>query len=239
MEYSYDSIIFDDIKICQLKQDGFRFGCDSPILAYFTKAKKNWLIADVGSGSGVISCLIAKAYKCKVEAVELQDEMFQCLKQTVTLCSMENSIKIIKDDIRKIPKSTLYDAVICNPPYRKADTGKTAKNQIANIARFSITMGMEDLALFAKRNLKHGGRLFFSYDADMLIEALHICKNNNLEPKRIMFLHKDIYSKAKLVFVECILGGGCEVVIEPPLYQQGDEKITKKYNDIFKGLWNI
>lgn len=126
---------------------------------------------------------------------------------------------------------------MCNPPYRKINTGKTAKDSIANKARFCVTMNILDLVLFAKRSLKHGGRLFFSYDADMLIEALYTCRSNNLEPKRLMFLHKDISSKAKLVFVECVLGGGSEIIIEPPLYQQGDEEITKRYNNIFKGMW--
>lgn len=238
MEYSYDNMIYDDIKICQLKEGGFRFGCDSLILAYFTKAKKNAVIADVGSGSGIIATLIAKIYKSNVEAIELQKEMYECLLQTIKLSNLEDKIKPINEDIRKIPKSTLYDGIVCNPPYRKEGTGKTAKNSIANIARFSITMTMEDLVLYAKRSLKHGGKLYFSYDADMLIEALHICKSNNLEPKRLMFLHKDIYSKAKIAFVECSLGGKSELLVEPPLFQQGDENIKKKYNDIFNGIWD-
>lgn len=237
MEYTYDSMIFDDIKICQLKEHGFRFGCDSVVLAYFTKSKAKSLVADVGSGSGVISVLISKIYGSKIEAIELQEEMFKCLEQTVSLCNMKDRIKVINDDIRLMPKSTLYDSIVCNPPYRKINTGKTAKDSIANKARFCVTMNILDLVLFAKRSLKHGGRLFFSYDADMLIEALYTCRSNNLEPKRLMFLHKDISSKAKLVFVECVLGGGSEIIIEPPLYQQGDEEITKPYNNIFKGHW--
>lgn len=237
MEYTYNSMIFEDLKICQLKTGGFRFGCDSVILAYFTKAKQKSLIADVGSGSGIIASLIAKIYKSNVEAIELQKEMYECLLQTINLSHLEDKIKPLNADIRKIPKGTLYDGIVCNPPYRNEGTGKTAKDNIANIARFSITMTMEDLAQFAKRNLKHGGRLYFSYDADMLSDALYICKSNNLEPKRLMFLHKDIESKAKLVFVECSLGGKSEITIEPPLFQQGNDDVTLKYNNIFKGLW--
>lgn len=237
MEYTYNSMIFEDLKICQFKTGGFRFGCDSVILAYFTKAKQKSLIADVGSGSGIIASLIAKIYKSNVEAIELQKEMYECLLQTINLSNLEEKIKPLNADIRKIPKGTLYDGIVCNPPYRNEGTGKTAKDNIANIARFSITMTMEDLAQFAKRNLKHGGRLYFSYDADMLSDALYICKSNNLEPKRLMFLHKDIESKAKLVFVECSLGGKSEITIEPPLFQQGNDDVTLKYNNIFKGLW--
>ena len=77
MEYSFNSIIFNDITICQLNNNGFRFGCDSPVLAWFTHAKQKWHIADAGSGSGVIAALIAKAYKATVTAIELQEEMLE------------------------------------------------------------------------------------------------------------------------------------------------------------------
>jgi len=237
VEYTFNSMIFNDITICQLKNNGFRFGCDSPVLAWFTHAKKKWHIADVGSGSGVIAALIARAYNAKVTAIEMQAEMFECLKQTVSLCNMQDKISVINADIRQMKKEKLYDAVVCNPPYRHAGTGKTAKDEIANKARFTITMNIEDVVKFAKGSLKHQGRLFFSYDADMLIEALHICKINNLQPKRILSLHKDISSKAKLVFVECMLAGGEELCIEPPLFQQGEKEVTARYDNIFNGIW--
>lgn len=234
MEYSYDSIVLKDIKICQPKNMGFRFGCDSPILAWFTHAKEKWCIADVGSGSGVIATLIAKIYKSNVTAIELQQEMFECLKQTIDINNLQDKVHIINEDIRNIKKGKVYDAVVCNPPYRNIGTGKIAKDDIANKARFTVTMNIEDVVLFAKRSLKHNGRLFFSYDADMLVDALYICKINNLQPKRILSLHKNIYTKAKLVFVECILSGGEELCIESPLFQQGSIETTKKYNEIFQ-----
>ena len=117
MEYTFNSMIFNDITICQLKNNGFRFGCDSPVLAWFTHAKKKWHIADVGSGSGVIAALIARAYNAKVTAIEMQAEMFECLKQTVSLCNMQDKISVINADIRQMKKEKLYDAVVCNPPY--------------------------------------------------------------------------------------------------------------------------
>ena len=237
MEYSFDHMIFSDNIICQPKEGGFRFGCDSPILAYFTKAKKNWHVADVGSGSGIIASLIYRIYGSKVTAIELQPEMFSCLERTVNMNNYSENISIINRNIKDIKKEYAFDAVVCNPPYRNLNTGKIAPDVVSNIARFTMEMNIEDLVLFAKRNLKNNGKLFFSYDADLLSDALFICKKNNLEPKRLLFLHKDINSKAKLVFVECSLNGGVELTIEPPLIQTGDENITRPYNNIFNGIW--
>lgn len=237
MEYTYDHMIFPDNIVCQPKSGAFRFGCDSAILAWFTNAKKNWHIADVGSGSGIIASLIYRKYGSKITAIEIQPEMYSCLLNTVNKNNYQDHITTLNKDIRDIKKEFNFDAIVCNPPYRNLNTGKIAPDTVSNIARFTITMNILDLVLFAKRNLKNNGKLFFSYDADLLSDALFICKNNNLEPKRILFLHKDHVSKAKIVFVECSLNGGIELTIEPPLFQYGDNNLTKRYNDIFNGNW--
>lgn len=241
MEYSVDSIIYESVKICQpkSKEYGFRFGCDSPVLAWFTRAKRKWRVIDAGSGSGVIAALMAKIYGTEVTAIELQPNMFECLEKTIALCSLENKITPVQSDIRSFESGTVYDAVVCNPPYRKAGTGRVSANETRGKARFSFTMDIGDLAAFAKRNLKHGGKLFFSYDADMIIDAIYVCRKHKLEPKRMAYMYKNIGSKAKIVFVECVFGGGVELTVEPPLFQQGERHITEIYDKIFQGDWHL
>ena len=41
-----------------------------------------------------------------------------------------------------------------------AGTGRTAENEVANKARFTITMNIEDVVKFAKGSLKHNGFFF-------------------------------------------------------------------------------
>ena len=239
MEYTFDKIIYDNIVICQPKKDGFRFGCDSPILAWFTKAKKKWSIIDIGSGSGVISALIAAGYGCNITAVELQQEMYQCLINTIEASNLKDKITPLLKDVKELSYNNYFDAVVCNPPYRHEHSGKVNLSLLEKNARFTYSMSIFDVAKFAKKGLKHGGRLFFSYDADMLIEGIEACSTYNLEPKRILFLHKNIHEKAKLVFVEAVLHGGRELTIEPALYQQGDLEIRKRYDQIFSKQWKV
>ena len=229
-----DSIIFSDIKICQPARGGFRFGCDSPLLAYFARIKRSWHIADVGSGSGVIGALAAKIYGTKVTAIEAQSEMFDCLCKTVELCGLQDSVFPIEADINIYRSNFLFDGVICNPPYRKAGTGRVSGNPVERNARFSYTMDLEMLVKFCRKNMKHGGKLFFSYDADMLSDAVSICRAGNLEPKRLRLVYPNPSKNAKLMLMECVLGGGVELIIEPPLFQTGG---SSEYEDIFSGKW--
>lgn len=237
MDCTFDKIISDDIQICQPKKPGFRFGCDSVILAYFANMKSKWVVADAGSGSGVIAAICAKIYGANVTAIELQQMMFQYLQKTVALCNLSHKITAVNSNIADFRTSKRFDAVICNPPYRKLNTGRVSISEEERIARFDSEMNLEILADFCRKNLKHGGKLFFSYDADMFADAVSICRKENMEPKRIRFLHPNINSKAKLVFMECVFGGGNEVTIEPPLFQKGIGTISEEYENLFKGNW--
>lgn len=236
MQYTTDSIIDETIKICQPKLNGFRFGCDSVILAYFANMKSKWHVADVGSGSGVIGALCAKMYGVNVTAIELQDIMFGCLNKTVELCGLQEKIITIQANIKDYRAKNRFDAVICNPPYRKIGTGKVSDSEEKRIARFSYEMDLDTLINFCRINLKQGGKLFFSYDGDMLAEAITKCTQNGLEPKRLRLVYPDIKTNAKLIILECVFGGGSEIIIEKPLFQKGGE-ISKEYETIFNGDW--
>ncbi len=237
MEHSIDTIIYSDVKICQPKQGyGFRFGCDSPILAGFAKLRKSAKVIEAGAGSGVISILLSRFHGVDVTAIELQPEMFECLQKSIELSNMTDKITPLNMNIADYKTGTQVDAIVCNPPYRQQGTGKESLSDVERIARFEIHMDMPILCKFVKSNLKVGGKFYFSYDADMLVDALIECKKWSLEPKRLQFLYPTLEKGAKLVFVECVLGAGKELKIEPPLIQNGDSDVTKLYDTIFNNV---
>lgn len=231
-----DTIINPNIKICQPdKNYGFRFGSDSVLLAYFAKVKQNSFVADAGSGSGVIATLIASIYKANVTAIEIQENMFNCLTQTISLSKVEDKVTAVNCNIADYKSEKPFDVIVCNPPYRNIGTGKISNTTSENIARFSTDMTLETLINFSKTNLKYGGKLCFSYDADMTVDAISICRNNNFEPKRIRYVYPSINKPAKLLLIECVFGGGKEIFIEPPLIQ--NDIYINEYKNIFNGIW--
>ncbi len=234
MKTTTDSILRKDILINQ-PIEGFRFSMDSILLSRFVKPKKYKNILDIGSGSGIIAILLAKLYDFKnITALEYQLEMFDCLLNTVELNNLTSIIKTIKEDIKKYKPDCHFDMIISNPPYRKKNSGRNCLTEIENIARFDDEMSLDDICKFAGSYLLNAGYLYFSYDADLVVKAINICKSYNLEPKRIRFLHPDINKPAKLVFVECRKNGKTEVIIEPPLFQKINGAETKEFSDYFQ-----
>ncbi|MDR2870563.1 MAG: methyltransferase [Deferribacteraceae bacterium] len=238
---SIDSIIFPYLKICQPdSQAGFRFGIDSVILAHFASLKSRDKVIDIGSGSGVLSALLVRMKGAQnVTAVELQPEMYACLAETVRLNAYENVITPINADIRKYkpersPQAKLcrFSLAICNPPYRKASTGKTSANQVSQTARFDDSLTLEEILRFCRSYVDYGGRFAFCGDADRLVDGLCSCREAGFEPKRLAFLYPDAAKQPRVYFLECVYGAGAELIVEAPIIQN-----SPQYIDILQGLW--
>jgi tRNA1Val (adenine37-N6)-methyltransferase len=231
--HSYDSIILPDLKICQ-PVDGFRFGIDSVVLAWFATVKKKDRVVDIGAGSGVLSALISRIRKpASVTAVEVQESMFECLSNTVDINKL--AVDIRRADIREHRPQEKYTLAICNPPYRARGTGKLAAED-SRQARFDDSLNMDDLLKFCRSYLQFRSRLVFCGDADRLAHGMTKCKEYGFEPKRLCFMHPNSESPARIFFLEALYGGGSELIVEAPVIQKGKNSII--HDKILQGIWD-
>ncbi|MEF3255032.1 MAG: methyltransferase [Deferribacterales bacterium] len=237
-KFTTDAIIREDIKICQ-PVDGFRFTTDSLLLAGFVKNKPYKNVLEIGSGSGIISVLLANFFKIKnIYAVELNDIMYQALTKTISLNNLSDKILTFNTDIRDFKPDTTFEMIISNPPYRNPDTGKNSISIVKKQARFTDTLHISDIFKFAKSYLKTGGHLYISYIADRAVDLFQ-SRDYQLEPKRVKLLYPDIDKPARLIFVEYRKGAGAELLIEPPLFHCINNTINEeftKYSSL--DFWN-
>ena len=235
MNYTIDTIIRSEIKICQ-PLEGFRFGIDSVALAWFATIKKNEKIIDIGSGSGVISLLLSKMKDASdITAVELQPKMYDCLLKTIELNNIEESVKPICINICQYKPTFKFHTAVCNPPYRSSTTGKKNLNESKSLARFDDSLSFETLLKFCKSYLYYGGRLAVTGSADRFAYIINLCRRFDFEPKRIRFIHSAENKTAKIFLLECVYGAGEELTVEPPIIQKA--KKANIYSNILQGNW--
>ncbi|MBQ3205833.1 MAG: methyltransferase, partial [Peptococcaceae bacterium] len=122
------------------KTQGFRFSIDAVLLAHFITPNpdKPQRLLDLGTGSGVMPLLLAARYdKLQIDGIELQAEIADMAKRSVSYNGMEDHIRIYQQDITQLPKSfeQQYDFVISNPPFFQVGTGKQNPNPQIALAR--------------------------------------------------------------------------------------------------------
>lgn len=224
-----DDLNCKNLKILQ-KKDGFCFGMDSVLIANFAKiSRKNAIVADLGTGTGIISILVAgKQNPEKVYAVEIQEELVDMAKRSVKYNDLEKKIDIINADIVGISRGNFnkkFDYVISNPPYKKLNTGLINDNQKKLISKHEVKCTLKDVVNEASKLLKDKGVFYMVHRPDRLCDIFNAMRENKVEPKEIQLVHSHLEDEANLVLIKGVKCGNPSLKVLKPLivYNENNE----------------
>lgn len=230
----------DSIKLIQ-KSNGLTFGTDAFLLASFVKAQKNGIAVELGGGTGIISMLSASREKFKkIYCVEIQEGFADIIERNARINEFDKKIEAVHADIRSISAASIgceVDAVFSNPPYMKTDSGKRNEYDEKYIARHEVCGDISDFCACAKRLLKHGGYFYCVFRPDRLTDLICAMRENNLEPKRMCFVHANTFSAPSMVLVQAKKGAASGINVEEPLFLNLDDdpkKLTKRAQKIYE-----
>lgn len=239
------SLRLDDLNLGGLKiyqyTDLYCFTSDSVLLANFVKVGHKDECVEIGAGSGIISILVNYKLKPqKIFAFEMQEKMSDLCKKNIEYNSMQQQIEVINDKVQNYAtyfKNNKFDVVFCNPPYyKKEGCVESAKEEILK-SKHEKFLPLNELALYASKMLKFGGKFYIVYPASRLSELIYSLKKNKLEPKKLFFAQPNENKNASTVYVECIKNGKEGTVVLPTLLTNnlsGDyvQTIQKLYRDV-------
>lgn len=220
-----DNLEYNNLKIIQ-NEKGFCFGIDSILISDFARdIKNNFIGVDLGTGTGIISILLASKTKLsKIIGIEIQEDVADMAKRSVKLNELQDKIDILNINIKDILNNKLeilkrdsFDFVVTNPPYKKLQTGKKNENKHKYISRHEITATLEDFVKVSKYLLKDKGSIYMIHRPDRLVDILTIMRKNKLEPKKIRFVHSMANKEPSLVLIKAIKNANSFLRIEKPL----------------------
>jgi tRNA1Val (adenine37-N6)-methyltransferase len=227
-----DALFQGKLRLFQ-KEKGYRFSLDAILLAYFVRAHRGARVAELGTGNGVIALILAYLDpSLNITAVEVQREMAHYAVRNVRLNGLEEKVKIVHGDVRRIaavaePES--YDVVVCNPPYRKATSGRVSPDEEKKIARHEVRATLGDFLRAAAYLLPVKGRISLIYPSVRCVDLLQAMRETRIEPKRLQMVHSFADAEASLVLTQGVKGGKGAIEVMPPLvvYQT-----NKTYTDV-------
>jgi tRNA1Val (adenine37-N6)-methyltransferase len=200
---------------------GHRFSLDALLLAHFVTVKTGARIVDLGTGNGVIPLALAILHpSIEVTGIELQASMVERARRNIAHNKLQSCIKIAHGDVRspnQIAGGGVFDAAICNPPYRKSTSGRLSANRERQMARHEIAGGLSEFLEAGSFLLRTNGRMAMVYGAVRSVDLLTAMRHAALEPKRLRYVHSFARAKASLVLVEAIKAGRSGIEVLPPL----------------------
>lgn len=223
---SIDEFMDGRLRLIQYRT-GYRFSIDAVLLSEFVSIKKGDRIVDLGTGCGIIPLILLMDRPAGyVFGLEIQEGLAGQTKRNALLNGFSHKIGVIRADIRHMPMiPASIDVVICNPPYRKRDSGRVNPDRQRAIARHEILASLEDILNAARYVLRTEGRLAMIYPAERLADLMVKMRQYGMEPKRVRIIYPGMGSEAKLAMVEATMGGRSGLKILPPLMDQGEYSI--------------
>jgi tRNA1Val (adenine37-N6)-methyltransferase len=216
-----DTLFQEKLKFYQSRH-GYRFSLDAILLAYFARVKAKEKIADLGTGNGVIPLVLAyRVPLLSILGVEVQVELADRARRNVEVNSADQRIQIVQGDIRAIDETAApesFDAVVCNPPYRKPSSGRLSPSAEKKIARHEIMGTLHHFLEAGRYLLRASGRMSLVYPAVRCIDLLQAMRGAGLEPKRLRMVYSCTDAEASLILAEGVKGGRSGAQIMPPLF---------------------
>ena len=210
-----DDLQYNQLKIIQ-NSDFFRFGSDAVELANFVSGGSRDRAVDLGSGSGIISILLAGKKNINVTAVEIQEEVAEMSNRSVQLNGLEDKIKVLNIPMQEIGKHLACGSqtiVVSNTPFRKAASGEVSNTDTVAISRHEIKVTLDEVIATASYLLSKGGKFYIVHQCERMAEVIAGCKKHRLEPKVLQILTPDDNKPPHIFLLKCLKDGaeGIEV----------------------------
>jgi len=100
------------------ERSAFKVGTDGVLLGACADISGVSTILDVGSGTGLISIMLAQRCDAEITAIEPDHESFLQASENVNRCKWHNRIKVEYTNLQNfIPTLNKFDLIVTNPPY--------------------------------------------------------------------------------------------------------------------------
>jgi tRNA1Val (adenine37-N6)-methyltransferase len=156
----------------------------------------------------------------EIVALEIDSAMAELINRNASSNGL-GKISAICGDFRQRHLSGIapgsFDAVVANPPYRAAGSGRQSPNPARQTARQEEQGVLADFVKGAAKYAKFGGVAVMVMTASRGAELISLMRLSALEPKRMRLVHPRIETPASVLLIEARRGGGVGVTIEPPL----------------------
>lgn len=237
--FSKDSISLRGAGIVTVAQPkkGARFNLDSLLLADFCRVSPWDRILEPGTGTGIVSLLLAKKYsRSHIIAIETQTGLARFCRLNISENDLEARITLLEQDLRTLKsrfKASVFDVVVANPPYTRSGAGKLSPAEERSISR-QERFGNLGAWLDLQRFLKNKGRYVLVFPAERLTDLLTSLRDRSLEPKLLRLVHPAPGKPASLVLLEAVKAAGPGVRVLPPLFvHDADGTYSRELKELY------
>jgi tRNA1Val (adenine37-N6)-methyltransferase len=112
-------------------------------------------ILDIGSGTGLLMCMMAQVAECPIHGIEIDPAAFAQCRGNLAASPWHERLTVFEGDIRSFEMPRRYDLILSNPPFHQKSL--LSSDHRVNLARHSDSLSEAALLESIIRNLDPRG----------------------------------------------------------------------------------
>jgi tRNA1Val (adenine37-N6)-methyltransferase len=138
-------------------KSAFKVGTDGVLLGACADIAGVRSILDIGSGTGLISIMLAQRCSAEITAIEPDHESFIQTCENVSRCDWHNRIKVENSDLQNFDLKHKFDLIVTNPPFF-SDSLKSPDPR-KSVARHNDSLTTDEILKGVVKFMNDNGRL--------------------------------------------------------------------------------
>ncbi|PWJ43391.1 tRNA1(Val) (adenine(37)-N6)-methyltransferase [Sediminitomix flava] len=148
------------MKKFEIHQDkcALKVGTDGIILGAWTNVNHQKEILDIGTGTGLISLMLAQRNKeALLTAIEIDKDASQQAQSNFSISPWKNRLTLEHSSLQEYNCTKKFDLIVSNPPF--FNNALKSESEQKNTARHTDSLSQEDLLNYSLKHLKTEGTL--------------------------------------------------------------------------------
>ena len=177
-----------------------KVGTDGVLLGAWTKTDDISSILDIGSGSGIISLMLAQKCDAKVIAIEIDLAAYQQSKENINLSEWADTINVLSTSLQGFVKESTkkFDLIVSNPPFFDI----TKEESSRAIARSELKLSLTELLQGVSKLLSPKGTFSVVFPFRRYEELTKLAENYHLFPKEVCFVKGNENASVKRALIQ-------------------------------------
>ena len=195
-------------------------------------------ILDIGSGTGLLSLMLAQQSTAHITAIEIEAGAFEQTKANFELSPWKERLNAIHNSIQAYAsnnKQNLFDCIITNPPFYEGDL--TSPDSTKNLAAHSTALPWDELVKSVANLLQENGAWYVLVPTLRAYTMQKLALNDGLQLSEECLMYNDakhLPIRAMLKFVK-----QKEAVIQRKkiIIKNADQSYTTEFSNYLKDYY--
>lgn len=191
-------------------------------------------ILDIGTGTGLLSLMIAQANKsCNIEAIDINESAFTESSSNFLNSLWSDRLTCFHRSLQE-HISTPYDIIVCNPPFFSGN--QLGTNQAKNEAVHAFLLSEEELLEGISQLLSNDGTCYILYPEKEMSSFLSLSDTSGFELKSLVTVRNKKQSQTFRVMAE--LKRKCDLIEKSEIFiRESDGKYTNPFWELLQDYY--